>query len=450
MDFLSIAFQLILSLSILVVLHECGHFFPARWFKTRVEKFYLFFDPWFSLFKIKRGDTEYGIGWIPFGGYVKISGMIDESMDKEQMKQPPQPWEFRSKKAWQRLIIMIGGVTVNFILGFVIFAMLLFAYGKKYIKTEDAKYGIAVDKPGEELGLKDGDKVIAINDEMLAELSAQKVKKGIVLGTAQTLTIDRNGEKTKISIDPSFARKLTSAEYKDYDLFFPRFPQEVSEVSKGSLAEKAGIKAGDRIIAVNGKSLPYLHEFAQDLRSHKNELIALSVLRQKDTLALQVQMDSTSRIGISNKGQEEFLTLSRKKYGFVESFPAGVKESMVFLTDQLKAFGQMFRGQINAKDNLGSVFSIAKMFDPSWDWERFWRITGMLSIILAFFNILPIPALDGGYVLFLIYEIISGKKPSDKFMEYVTYAGFILLMGVMIFALGNDISKFEWIKNLFK
>ena len=441
MDILSITLQMILSLSILVVLHECGHFFPAKWFKTRVEKFYLFFNPWFSLFKIKRGETEYGIGWIPFGGYVKISGMIDESMDKEQMKQPPQPWEFRSKPAWQRLIIMVGGVVVNFILGFFIFAMLLFAYGKSYYLNKDVVYGIAVDSLGLEMGLKDGDKILKVGDKEMERFEPMFVTREIVLNNAGSITVERLGNVVEINVPENLGKSLTGGGGKRASLFDMRFPQEIQNIAKGSVAEKNGLKPGDKVLTVNGVAVPFWHEFNSQIRKYKDQQVSLAVLRAGDTLNMDVQMDATGKLGVYPKAPDEFITVSREKFGFFESLPMGVSEGVGFLNDQLKAFGQMFRNKIDVKENLGSVISIAKMFDSAWNWEKFWRITAMLSIILAFFNILPIPALDGGYVLFLLWEVITGRKPNDKFMEVVTVIGFIILVMLMIFVLGLDISK---------
>jgi regulator of sigma E protease len=439
----SVVAQLILSLSILVVLHECGHFFPAKWFGTKVEKFYLFFDPYFSLFKYKKGDTEYGIGWIPFGGYVKIAGMVDESMDMEQLKQPAQPWEFRSKPAWQRLIIMVGGVIVNFILGFLLFAMILLVWGKSYYKNADVKYGIAIDSIGTNMGLRDGDKIISIGSVPMEKFSQGFAIQQIVLNNANVIKVDRNGEIKDLQIPGDVGKKLTSKEYKGKVIFEPRFPQQVLEVSKKSAGEAAGLKKDDIILAVNENSnVKFAHEFATEIRKHKNETVKLSVLRGNDTLAYSAKLDSTSLLGIKLCAPDKFITESKDKYTLAQALPAGVSEGVGFLTSQIKAFGQMFKGKINVKDNVGSIISVASLFDSSWSWEGFWKITAMLSIMLAFFNILPIPALDGGYVLFLLIELITGKKFSDKFMEKVTTAGFLLLMTLMVLTMGNDISKF--------
>jgi regulator of sigma E protease len=441
-EILSVSGQLILSLSILVVLHECGHFFPAKWFKTKVEKFYLFFDPYFSLWKYKKGDTEYGLGWIPFGGYVKIAGMVDESMDMEQLKQEPQPWEFRSKPAWQRLIIMVGGVVVNFVLGFFLFAMILFTWGKSYYKNTDVKYGISVDSLGMKMGLKDGDKIVSIGGEPMEKFNPGFAIKQIVLNNANVIKVDRNGEMVDLQIPGEVSSTLTNRENKGKTIFGMRYPQQISVVTKASIGEKIGLKPRDKVLSINDNPrIVFAHEFATEIRKHKMETVKLKVLRNTDTLSLTAIMDSTSTLGIGLMPADSSLTVSREKYTLAQALPAGVSEGLGFLTDQIKAFGQMFKGKIKAKDNLGSVISIASLFDVSWKWENFWKITAMLSIILAFFNILPIPALDGGYVLFLLIELITGRKFSDKFMERVTTVGFLLLITLMIFALGLDITR---------
>lgn len=444
MGVVSIVLQLILSLSILVVLHECGHFFPAKWFKTRVEKFYLFFNPGFSLFKYQKGETEYGIGWVPFGGYVKISGMIDESMDKEQMKGEPQPWEFRSKPAWQRLIIMVGGVVVNFILGFLIFAGMLYTWGESYYKSSDISDGIyVVDSVGFEMGLQHGDKIMQIGEVPFDKFNPGALNMGIIINDARNIKVERNGRTVDLPIDAKYSKVLTK-EKKNTALFDAKYPQEIAKVKEGSLAEQKGLKPGDRIVAVDNVNTPSIWDFAKEIKSIKDTPRAYTFKYLRDGQERTASFDTYPEegLGIGHAGKEVFFTKSTREYGFLESFPAGVKKGVNFLTDQIKAFGQIFKDRIDATDSLGSIVSIASMFDSGWDWQQFWRITGMLSILLGFFNILPIPALDGGYVMFLLFEVITGRKPSDKFMEYATLFGFILMVGLMIFALGLDISKF--------
>jgi len=442
MELLSIVGQLILSLSILVTLHECGHFFPAKWFKTRVEKFYLFFNPYFELFKIQKGETEYGIGWIPFGGYVKISGMIDESMDTEQMKQPVQPWEFRAKPAWQRLIIMIGGVTVNFILGFLIFAGMLWYYGESYYNNADITEGIAVMELGEQLGLRDGDKIISVGDLEMTKFKAGLVSQEIVLNSPSTMLVERDGRRQTIDIPSDMAQVLTKQENKGKSLFTFRLPQQVTHVEPGYPGAKMGLKVGDKIINVDGQIVVYNKDLNKALNDKADKVVNLSILRNgTDTISLSGKLNEQSTLGIHNTFASDLYKIQKNRYGLLEALPAGVKQGVNFLTGQLKAFGQIGKGNIKATDSLGSIVSIATMFDSSWNWERFWRITAMLSILLGFFNLLPIPALDGGYVMFLIWEVLTGRKVSDKVMEYATTAGFFILIALMIFALGLDFSR---------
>ena len=445
MDIISITAQLILCLSILVILHECGHFFPAKWFKTRVEKFYLFFNPGFSLFKKQIGETEYGIGWIPFGGYVKISGMIDESMDTEQMEQEPQPWEFRSKPAWQRLIIMLGGVTVNFILGIIIFAGILWYFGESYINSKDMTYGVYASEMGREIGIEDGDKIISIGDLQFEKFNPGIVTQEIVVNDPKYLTVNRDGNNIQLPIPTGLAEKLTKYENKGKGLFGMRIPHKVSSVSKKKPAGKIGIQEGDQIIEVDGQSTYWLHEFASAMVGKENKEVNFAVLRNgTDTLRLAATIGEDGRLGIGNAQGEAFYEVQKQKYSLGQAIPGGWNKSYNFLATQIKAFKGMFTGKIKATDSLGSVLSIANMFDPAWDWETFWRITAILSILLGFFNLLPIPALDGGYVMFLIWEVITGRKPNDKFMEYATIGGFFILIALMIFALGLDVSK--WFK----
>ncbi|MCB0659718.1 MAG: RIP metalloprotease RseP [Saprospiraceae bacterium] len=441
MDKINLVLQLILSLSILVVLHEFGHYLPAKWFKTRVEKFYLFFDPYFSLFKKKIGDTEWGIGWIPFGGYVKIAGMIDESMDKEQMKQPVQPWEFRAKPAWQRLIIMLGGVTVNFILGIVIFAGMSMYWGDAYVKTSDAKYGIEAQELGKTIGLKDGDVILGTETETFDKVNPGVVIRALVINGANQLKVLRDGQEITMDVSAETKESLVKFDNKDKGLFGLRIPTTFAEITKKSVAEKYGLDTTMMPLTLNGKSIAYQHELIKGLSSAKYSVGKFSFATPKDTIVRYIPIPGTGKLGVALNGYDKFLTVSTEKYGPIVALQKGYKSATSFLGDQLKAFGKMFSGQINPKESLGSVISMATMFKSSWDWAVFWRITASLSILLAFFNLLPIPALDGGYVMFLIWELITGKQPSDKFMEIVNYIGFLVLISLMIFALGLDISR---------
>ncbi|MBU6340133.1 MAG: RIP metalloprotease RseP [Bacteroidetes bacterium] len=430
----------LLSLSLLIVLHEMGHFFPAKWFKTRVEKFYLFFDfaPFHSLWKVQKGETEYGIGWLPLGGYVKISGMVDESMDTEALKQPPQPWEFRSKPAWQRLIIMIGGVTVNFILGFFIFGMLLWTYGEEYIPTRALTYGMQVDSVLMTQGIQNGDLITKVGDKSFDRLDPMVLVKEIALNNARTITLERAGQTLTLPISPDFGTKLTSGEVQKKMLLLPRVPFEVADLQAGKPAEKAGIKKGDVIIGMNDTPIHFYEDFPQIANQNKGKPVTIKVLRGADTLTLNLTLMEKGTLGVARE-MKRFFHTERQKYSLAEAIPAGVDKGIRFLNDQLKAFGQMFRGKISAKDNLGSIISIGNMYPTSWDWEAFWNITASLSIILAFMNLLPIPALDGGYVVFLIWEVITRRRVSDQFMEKAVTVGFFLLLGLMIFAFSLDI-----------
>ncbi len=443
MDTLIMAGQLMLSLSILIVLHEMGHFFPARWFKTRVEKFYLFFDPWFSLFKIKRGDTEYGIGWLPLGGYVKISGMIDESFDKEQMKQPPKPWEFRSKPAWQRLIIMLGGVTVNFILGFLLFGMVLFFWGEQYLPSENVEYGIHVDSLGMELGLQEGDKIVSVGGVPFKEFNDRIIVKEIVINNAKTVTVRRDGKEVDVPVPPDFTNELASFKNKNKSLFWVPYPFVISNVAEDMPAAKAGIKAEDQIIAFNGTPTPFAIDVVKETQENRCQPVELTVLRdKKDTMNFNLTITNKGTMGVYFKDISAFYEIATEKYSFVESIPEGFKRGSAFLVDQWKAFGRMFSGEIKASESLGGFGTIGSMFGNVWDWQRFWRMTAILSLILAFMNLLPIPALDGGHVMFLLYEVVTGRKPSDKFMEYATMIGFIIVLGLVLYANGLDAIRY--------
>ena len=436
MDILIKASQLIASLSILIVLHEMGHFLPARLFNTRVEKFYLFFDPWFSIFKIKKGDTVYGIGWLPLGGYVKISGMIDESMDKDAMKEEPKPYEFRAKPAWQRLIIMIGGVTVNIILGFLIFAMVLFVWGKQRLPIENMTYGIQVDSVLQEHGLQNGDKILSIGDN--SEIKFQdEISKAIVINGERKIKVDRNGEEVNIELPSDIDQILLKNEVKR--MISPRIPFIVDSVIADGGADKAGLLKGDSIIAINGDSLFYVGDVMEAIVEHKEEEISMTFARGDEVMTLAVETDENGKINVGPKGYDQLLEMETQEYSFFESIPAGFTEMTTTLTGYVSSLKLIFTKE-GAKQ-IGGFGAIGSLFPPKWVWSDFWRLTAFLSIILAFMNILPIPALDGGHVMFLMYEIVSGRKPSEKFLEYAQYAGMILLLGLLVYANGNDLFK---------
>jgi regulator of sigma E protease len=434
--FIKIA-QLLLSLSILVVFHEFGHFLAAKAFKTRVEKFYLFFNPWFSLFKFKHKDTEYGMGWLPLGGYVKISGMIDESMDREAMKQEPQPWEFRSKPAWQRLIIMIGGVTVNVLLAFAIYIGILAVWGEQYLPTSQVnKYGIVADSLANEMGLRNGDRILAVNQEFVKDFN--KIPMILILDEAKTIKVERDGKVMEINIPQGTIGKLVK--HKDPNFLVPRFPFEVEGFSSESAAKDAGIQAHDKIIAINGETISYFDEFATAVKSHKGETVQAVALRGADTLSFSIPVSAEGVVGIYTD-PTKYFQFEEKNYNLVQAIPAGFVKTYDGIGNYLKQLKLLFSPEVKAYESVGGFITIGSIFPATWDWPAFWRLTAFLSIMLAILNLLPIPALDGGHVMFLVYEIVSGRKPSDKFMEYAQIAGMVLLLGLLVFANGNDIVK---------
>ncbi len=435
MEILTQVAQFILSLSILIVLHELGHFIPARLFKTKVEKFYLFFDWKFSLFKFKRGETEYGMGWIPLGGYVKIAGMIDESMDKEQMKLPPQPWEFRSKPAWQRLIIMVGGVTVNVILGIFIYAMVLFAWGEESLPIQNLKYGVAADTLAREIGIRDGDMILSVDNKPVESIN--KVPLEILLNKATSIQVERSGEKLSIQITED---DLSSMIKNKYSLVSPRFPFDVDSVAPESPAFKSGVKKNDKIIAINNQPTPFYQDAVKLFKSNKNLPVAVSLLRNGDTLNLNPTLTADGTLGVWPKPLANYFDIETKHYGFFASFPAGIHKAYSTFDGYIKQMNVLFTVK-DAHKEIGGFGSIASAYSTTWDWQRFWTFTAFLSIVLAIMNILPIPALDGGHVMFLLYEVITRRKPNEKFMEYAQYAGMILLLALLLYANGNDVVR---------
>jgi len=431
------AAQFFMSLSFLIVLHELGHFIPAKLFNTRVEKFYLFFDPYFSLLKKKIGETEYGIGWLPLGGYVKISGMIDESMDTEHLNAEPQPWEFRSKPAWQRLIIMVGGVAVNVLLAMVIYAMILFTWGDDYLKTENLKYGIECSDLAKEIGFQNGDKILTIDGVYYENFS--DIPEAILISGASQVLVDRNGETVTISIPSNLIERfIEKNESRFIGMAWPYIAQKFDD---GSVAEAAGVLAGDQLIAINGKEVLYFSEYVKILPSLVGQEIQLSVLRGLDTLNYDVMLGETGKIGVYYVPPTELISFDHRDYGFFESFPAGTSMAIDKLDSYVKQMKLIFNPETGAWKGLGGFISIGKQYSPEWDWYSFWNFTAFLSIILAFMNILPIPALDGGHVMFLLGEMITGRKPSDKLLEYAQVTGFFILIALLLLANGNDIIK---------
>ncbi|MEO7306657.1 MAG: RIP metalloprotease RseP [Ferruginibacter sp.] len=437
--------QLLLSLSILVVLHEFGHYITAKWFKCRVEKFYLFFDPWFSIFKKKIGDTVYGIGWLPLGGYVKISGMVDESMDKEALKLPPQSWEFRSKPAWQRLIIMLGGVTVNILLAFIIYAGILMTWGEKKIPASSLKYGISFnDSLFNDLGFKNGDKVLAVDGKPVVEYTDILRK---ILVVNKNVTIERNGKEMTMDMPVDLIGKLVEKKkLTDGPLISPRIPVIVSNVDDTSVAYKAGLRVGDLIMGIDSVQTQFYDEFSAFMKKQKKgDTIDLTVKRNDQTLNITTTLVNGGIIGFNPpNSHEEYDSLGIYKYevikyGFFAAFPAGVKRAGKELQFYIDQFKKILSPKTGAYKGVGGFKAMGSVFSGTeWDWEHFWTITAFFSIILAFMNLLPIPALDGGHVLFTLGEMITGRKPSEKFLEYAQIGGMVILLALMLYANGND------------
>jgi regulator of sigma E protease len=430
--------QLLLSLSILVILHELGHYIPAKLFKTRVEKFYLFFDPWFSIFKKKVGDTEYGVGWLPLGGYVKISGMIDESMDKEQMKQPPQPWEFRSKPAWQRLIIMLGGVTVNVILAFVIYSFSLVIWGEKYLPSENATYGIHCDSLALSAGFQNGDVIFSIDGNKVerfanesGNLHTEMIQK-LILDDAKIITVLRGGEQLSIP----FTDEVKDAVLAKTRLFSPNIPFVIDAFAEGSVMESAGAQVGDRIIRINDKPMGFAGDVIEYTPTLKGDTVTVIVDRSGEEEVFSVFLEN-GLMGVQLRPFSKLYELKTEQYNAISVIPAAFKKTQSEIANYLKQFKLIKK----SPESVGGFISIGSIFPPVWDWQRFWSLTAFLSIMLAVLNLLPIPALDGGHVVFLLYEVVTRRKPNEKVMEYAQTLGVILLLGLVLYANGNDIFK---------
>lgn len=438
--------QLLLALSILVVLHEFGHFITARWFKCRVEKFFLFFDPWFALVKKKVGDTVYGIGWLPLGGYVKIAGMIDESMDKEAMKQPPKDWEFRSKPAWQRLIVMLGGIIMNILVAFVIYAFILMIWGEKKIPTASMKYGVHVmDSTLYKIGIHNGDKILSIDDEQIDDY--ERLRRKVLLGS--TMTIQRGDQVVKLDLPVGLLGQLAENRNKDVRGFVePRRPVMVLLAPDTSRVYKAGLRKNDQIVGIDSTRFEFFDELQNELDAHKNKTVLLTVIRNQQEVKFPVEVDSAGKLGFfpyGNTGDYEqmdslgWLKLNVKKYGFFAAFPAGVRKAGVELNSYIEQFKKILNPKTGGYKLVGGFKAMGSIFPKyGWDWEAFWTITAFLSIVLAFMNLLPIPALDGGHVMFTLYEMITRRKPNEKFLEYAQIVGMVLLLGLMLYANGND------------
>lgn len=432
------AAQLFLCLSIIVIVHEFGHFLFARIFKIKVEKFYLFFDPWFSLFKFKpkNSDTEYGIGWLPLGGYVKISGMIDESLDTDQMKEEPKAWEFRSKPAWQRLLVMAGGVLFNFILALVIYSMMLFAWGNSYIDTSKLEAGMSFCQGAKDIGFQDGDIIQTVDGEnfILPLGGMEAVNKMVDFVSAKEITVNRDGKNISINIPEGFDQIIKEKDQNP--IFSINNTTKLSKIVDGSLADQIGMKSGDVIISVNNVEVSRFDSLSAEIRRCNNLTIPIAYLRNNDTIRSEVTFGEQAQLGIMGSYGN---AITSKNYSFFESFPAGTKSAI----DILKGYVYQWK-YIFAKDglsNLGGFGTIGSLFPTSWNWGAFWELTAFFSIAIGFLNILPIPALDGGHITFLLYEMITRRKPSDKFITNAQVVGMLILLGLIIIANGNDLIR---------
>jgi regulator of sigma E protease len=438
MEILVKAGQLLLSLSILVILHELGHFIPAKLFKTRVEKFYLFFDPWFSLFKKKVGDTEYGVGWLPLGGYVKISGMIDESMDTDQMKKEPQPWEFRSKPAWQRLIIMLGGVTVNVILAFVIYSFSLVIWGEKYLPSEKATYGIHCDSLALAAGFQEGDMIYSIDNKVVERFASEsgalhpEVIERLILDDAKLVTVTRGG----VMVDVPFTEEVKSQVLAKTKLFTPNIPFIIDGFSETSVMQSAGAEVGDKILKINNEDMSYAGDVMQYTPTLKGDTASVLVDRGGEKISFDVFL-AEGVMGVQLRPFSTLYEFEKEQYNAISVIPAALTKTGVEIANYLKQFKLIKQ----SPESVGGFISIGNIFPSVWDWQRFWSLTAFLSIMLAVLNLLPIPALDGGHVVFLLYEVLTGRQPNEKVMEYAQTVGIILLLGLVIYANGNDIFK---------
>lgn len=436
MEILTKILQLILSLSLLVLIHEFGHYMFARLFKCRVDKFYLFFDPWFSLFKKKIGDTEYGIGWLPLGGYCKISGMVDESMDKEQMAEPAKPWEYRSKPAWQRLLIIVGGVMMNFLLAIVIYIGITFAWGDSYVKTADVSDGFAYSVEAQELGFRNGDKIISVDGEAIE--ASNQIQAAIILSDRREVEVERNGQRMTITIPGESVKKILN----NPGMVTLRLPFVVATVEQGGAAQQAGLAIGDSIVALDSIQMTYLDQYKEAFAAHKGDTVYLSFVRGGELMSLPVAVSDKGTIDVGIElDLARHYRVSMTDYTLLQSIPKGVERGVDQVGNYLKQLKLIASPETEAYKSVGGFITMGKIFPSEWNWFSFWNITALLSIMLAVLNILPIPALDGGHMVFIVYEIITRRAPSQRFMELAQYVGFFLLLALLLFANGSDILR---------
>ena len=426
-----------MSLSLLVAIHEFGHFIVARIFKIRVEKFYIFFDPWFSLCKWKRGDTEYGLGWLPLGGYVKIAGMIDESMDIEQMQAPVQPWEFRAKPAWKRFCVMVAGVVMNILLAMMIYSGIRYTWGESYLANEDVKWGYNFNATAEAMGFQDGDKVVSIDGTEIDDVN--DIRQLLILTESdRTVVVDRAGERVEFTIP--FDELVAMRRNKEYeDLYILRVPFVIDSVAAASAIE-AGLQAGDEVVACNGHSNVDVVAMTEEiLPAHKGDTVVMNILRAGESVELRVPVNEEGKIGVVMKA--DMFQPRTRTFTLFEAIPAGVNMAVDTIVEYWQQLKLIFQPKTKMYEELGGFISIGNIFPSEWDWARFWSMTAFLSVMLAVLNILPIPGLDGGHALFTLWEMITGKKPSDKFLEVMQYIGLGILLVLVVYANGNDIYR---------
>lgn len=437
MDILVKVVQFLLSLTILVLVHEMGHFLLARLFKIRVEKFRIFFDPKFTLWKKKIGETDFGIGWVPLGGYVKIAGMIDESMDTEQMKKPAQPWEFRSKPAWQRLCVMVAGVVFNLLFAWGIYAVSLNAWGDQYLPNENAIHGVVCSDIAQEIGFENGDKIVSIYGDKVEGYSEMNGK--IIMDYPGEVEVIRNGQKKSIYVRADEIAKVIAS-----GVIFtsPRIPFIIAKVVDGSSAANAGLMPNDKLIGLNNESLLYYDQYASQLANHASQTVTLQIIREGETMDKQVQLDSLGKIGVYATSPYSLLEIEERTYSFMEAIPQGLVKAKQNTINYVKQIQLMFSPEVKASESLGGFMTIGSIFPSFWNWRSFWELTALLSIMLGVMNILPIPALDGGHVVILLFEIITRRKPNQRFLEIVQMIGIFLLLGLMLFANINDVIRF--------
>ena len=428
--------QFFMSLSLLVAIHEFGHFIMARVFKIRVEKFYIFFDPWFSLFKWKRGETEYGVGWLPLGGYVKIAGMIDESMDLEQMKAPVQPWEFRAKPAWQRFMVMIAGVVMNILLAMVIYSGIRYVYGESYMANEDVKWGYVFNESAERMGFRDGDKFVSVDGEIVDDINEVRSKL-LLTKEDRHIVVDRAGEQVAFTIP--FEQMLEMRRNREYeDLYLMRLPFFIDSLASTSAID-AGLQVGDQVVALNGEEAIGVQEITDKLQQHKSDTVTLTVLRSGVANEVVVPINEEGKMGVMFKG--DVFQPRTRTFTFLQAIPAGVSLACETVADYWQQLKLIFQPKTKMYEELGGFIAIGNIFPSEWNWLQFWTMTAFLSVILAVMNILPIPGLDGGHALFTLWEMITGRKPSDKFLEIMQYIGLAILFALLIYANGNDIYR---------